>query len=187
MNKLQLLYESSYNKLLSLGSQRGNSEEDTKDAINQTFLDFAEKKIDFEIIENPEGYILISFRRKLIDCYRIKKRDSEISAKASNGRVIDMNTLEKLETLETDNELSNQLYLAYKNLPERCQKIIYLKYLSGLSNENISKITGLSKRSVYNNLSVGIKLLRQSLKPKKYFKHNLNILFLLAFAWIFFS
>ena len=187
MKKLQLLYESSYNKLLRLGSLRGNSEEDTKDAINQTFLDFAEKKIDFEIMENPEGYILISFQRKLVDGYRIKKRDSELSANVSKGRVIDMNTLEKLEIQESESEFSNQLYLAYKNLPERCQKIIYLKYLSGLSNENISKITGLSKRSVYNNLSVGIKLLRQNMKPKKYYKHNLNIFLLIAFVCIILS
>ena len=128
MKKLQLLYESNYNKLLRLGSLRGNSEEDTKDAINQTFLDFAEKQIDFEMIDNPEGYIMVSFQRKLVDGYRIKKRISALFLNPARGRQTELSTLEKLETDENHSELSNHLYVAYKTLPERCQKIIYLKY-----------------------------------------------------------
>jgi len=184
MTKLQLLYKSSYKKLLILGSRRGNSEEDTKDAINQTFLDLADKKIDIEKMENPEGYIFTTFQRKLIDGHRIKKRIPVINPDFSHDRDFDPNVLEKLEALENHSELTNQLYLAYKKLPERCQKIIYLKYFSGLTNEDISRITGLSRRSVYNNLSVGINLLRKNIKPQKFYIHGLNIFLLLFFIYI---
>lgn len=167
MNELNQLYQDCYNYLLAIGTNNGNSKEDTRDIINHTFLDFAEKKIDFSNIENPQAYIITSFKRKMIDHYRVIKKLNLLSIENKFHDQDELNYLEKTEADEKNKAVTEQLYKAFKKIPLRCQKVIYLKYFSKLSNKEIAIITGLSERSVYNNLSEGLKHLRKIFKEKE--------------------
>jgi len=164
MKELNLLYQNCYDSLLAIGISYGNNEEDIRDIINHTFLDFAEKKIDFSNIENPHAYIITSFKRKMIDHYRVRKNQNFLSLENKFQDQSELNCLEKMEIDEKNKALTEQLYKAFKNMPLRCQKVIYLKYFSKLSNKEIANITGLSGRSVYNNFSEGLKNLRKNFK-----------------------
>jgi RNA polymerase sigma factor (sigma-70 family) len=167
MNELNQLYQDCYDRLLAIGLSNGNNEEDTRDVINHTFLDFAEKKIDFSNIKNPQAYIITSFKRKMIDHYRVIKRLNLLSVENKFQEQNELSYLEKIEANEKDKALTEQLYKAFKNIPLRCQKVIYLKYFSKLSNKEIANVTGLSERSVYNNLSEGLKYLRRNFANKE--------------------
>lgn len=167
MNELNQLYQDCYDCLLAIGINNGNSKEDTRDIINHTFLDFAEKKIDFSNIVNPQAYIITSFKRKMIDHYRVIKRLNLLSIENKFQEQNELNYLEKTEADEKNKALTEQLYKAFKKIPLRCQKVIYLKYFSKLSNKEIAIITGLSERSVYNNLSEGLKHLRRNFANKE--------------------
>jgi len=165
MNECNQLYQSCYDRMFAIGISNGNDQEDIRDAINHTFLDFEEKKIDFSKIANPEAYIITSFKRKMIDHYRMRKSQNLLSLENKFEGQNEVNYLEKLEADEANKALTEQLYKAFKKIPHRCQKVIYLKYFSKYSNKEIANITGLSERSVYNNLSEGLKNLRKSFKP----------------------
>ncbi len=164
MKECNLLYQSCYDRMLAMGISNGNNKEDIRDIINHTFLDFEEKKIDFSKIENPQAYIITSFKRKMIDHYRVRKNQNFLSLENKFQDQSELNYLEKTEIDEKNKALTEQLYKAFKKIPLRCQKVIYLKYFSKLSNKEIANITGLSERSVYNNLSEGLKNLRKNFK-----------------------
>ena len=164
MKECNLLYQSCYDRMLAMGINNGNNKEDIRDIINHTFLDFEEKKIDFSKIENPQAYIITSFKRKMIDHYRVRKSQNLINLENKFQGQNELNYLEKIEADEMNKALTEQLYKAFKKIPLRCQKVIYLKYFSKLSNKEIANITGLSERSVYNNLSEGLKNLRKNFK-----------------------
>lgn len=164
---LQAIYERNYDGLMKIGRLYRIPEVEIEDIINQTFLDFAEKKIDFSTIFNPDGYVATSYKRKLIDFYR-RKKYSKINS------LVDCSNLEfedglplSLEEKETQAENIEKLYELFKKIPLRCQKVIFLKYYRHLSNEKIASETGLSVQTIYNNLSEGIKRLRSGFKNKR--------------------
>jgi DNA-directed RNA polymerase specialized sigma24 family protein len=65
-----------------------------------------------------------------------------------------------MEEKESALLVTNNLNLIYEKLPGRLKKVIFLKFYEGLTNDQIMTQTGLSLRSVYNNLSEGIKMMR---------------------------
>lgn len=162
-NRLFGFYSSEYECLINTGFYHGLELEKVKDIIQQLFLDFAEKKIDLDAVSNPRSYIITSFKRRLTDYHRACQRKNDKEAfiyremsELAIDRVIEENELSA--------EMVKRLKAAYDTLPERCRKVIFLKYYEGLGNEEIMSRTGLSARSVYNNLSEGIKMLRNKMK-----------------------
>ena len=161
-NRLSCFYKSEFNYLIITGLYQGFALEEVKDIIQKLFLDFAEKKIDLDNISNPHSYIITSFNRRLIDLHRLRVK------RTNRDRVIyrelsELSVDKVIEQNESSHEMASKLKRAYEQLPERCKKVISLKYYEGLNNEEIKIRTGLTIRSVYNNLSTGIKQLRKEL------------------------
>lgn len=158
--RLSCYYSRDYNYLISVGLYQGLELEQVKDMVHQLFLDFAEKKIDLDSLTNARAYIITSLKRRIIDHHRIslKKVDDDYF----NYREFSESAADKLiEENETTAELATRLKEVYEHLPERCKKVIFLKYYEGLNNAEIIERTGLSIRSIYNNLSEGIKQMRK--------------------------
>lgn len=163
LNRLFAHYSSEYEYLITTGFYHGLELDTVKDIINQLFLDFAEKRIDLDAVSNSRAYIITSFKRRLLDhhrAYRLKNEKEGFIYREMSEQAVDR----LIEENELSAEMIAKLREAYARLPERCKKVIFLKYYEGLSNEEISRRTGLSVRSIYNNLSEGIKMLRNGMK-----------------------
>jgi len=71
---------------------------------------------------------------------------------------------EALERIQGNTALIDKIKVAYDKLPARCRKVIFLKYYEGAGTDEIAEQTGLSKRTIYNNLFTGISMLRNELE-----------------------
>ncbi|MEO6705700.1 MAG: sigma-70 family RNA polymerase sigma factor [Ginsengibacter sp.] len=156
-------YQTFQCNFMNIGLKFGYRQDEVHDFINQFFLDLLEKKIDLTTINNPKAYLLTAFRRKLVDNYRQSTKKRLIVIKGDHENYTQPSIQEALEQIESNTELINALRNAYKKLPARCRKVIDLKFYKGLTTEEIALQTGLTKRSVYNNLFEGVKLLRTEL------------------------
>jgi RNA polymerase sigma-70 factor (ECF subfamily) len=167
-----------------MGLRLGYRQEELSDIISQFFLDLLEKNIDPRTINNPQAYLSIAFRRKLVDHHRSSIKNRFVDAGKILEEYSEPSMQDTLEQVQANAELINQIRRAYKTLPNRCQKVIYLKFYKGITTEQIAEQTGLSKRTVYNNLFEGVKLLRSELnqqRPGFQFAAMLSVLpFLLA-------
>lgn len=171
---------------IRIGLKFGYRAEEIQDFINQLFLDLIEKKIDLHTINNPKAYLSTAFKRKLIDHNR----------KTGKKYFLDPGSLEEdffepsvdhLEQIQTNTWLIEEIRKAYRNLPERCRHVIFLKFYKGLTTEQICLETGLTKRTVYNNLFEAVKLLRSqlnSVSPELRFTSLLSLLPLVMFHLI---
>ncbi|WP_460761239.1 RNA polymerase sigma factor [Niabella terrae] len=159
MTVIHSYYTSYRAKLIALACHFGYNKEEAEDIVQQFFLELLQKDIRSDI-QNPEAYLVTAFKRKLIDLYRAGNRNSGYPL-PEMPKIL--STQEILEGLETDKALIEKLADAYKTLPARCRRVIYMKYYHGYSTPQIVKLTGLSQQNVYNNLSKGIQLLRKSL------------------------
>lgn len=157
-------YETFQYTFMNMGSRLGYQQDEIRDIIDQFFLDLLEKKIDPASIQNAQAYLSTAFRRKLIDHYRKHSKIRIVAVKADDESYAEVSVQDTIERIETNTALINAIRRAYKKLPARCRKVIDLKYYQGLTTEEIALQTGLTKRSVYNNLFEGIKLLSEELK-----------------------
>ena len=169
-------YESFQDILTKIGLKFGYCHEEILDFINQFFLDLLEKEINVDNIKNPRAYLSVAFKRKLINHYRASGRNSIKIGESEFQNIAESSILDSMEQTESNAELNYALRKAYDNLPPRCQKVIELKFYKGLSTGEIALETGLSKRSVYNNLFEGIRLLRSELQKHSSGVHALALI-----------
>lgn len=156
-------YEEYRQHLVSLGLKIGYTTDEINDLVSQFFLTLLEKNLDFSTISNPRAYLTVAFKRRLIDHYRAASKSRFFDIASFEEELSQPSVLETIEQLQSNTELIQEIRSAYEKLPLRCKKIIYLKFYEGLNTDQIAEQTGLSKRSVYNNLFEGIKLLRTEL------------------------
>jgi RNA polymerase sigma-70 factor (ECF subfamily) len=176
MTFIQSCYTDFKTKLQAIACYFGYTREEAEDVVQQFFLDLLQKNIAAEDIQNPEAYIVTAFKRRLIDLHRSNKRKEDINK-------IEVfyipSTQGIIEQLETDEAMVNHIAEAYKKLPARFRRVIYMKYYQGYSTEKIIALTGFTQQTVYNNLSKGIQHLRQNLKKEQLFAKLAS--FLLSF------
>ncbi|WP_193311788.1 RNA polymerase sigma factor [Agriterribacter humi] len=165
-----------------MGLKLGYKEDEINDFINQFYLDLLEKNVNSSSIINPRAYLSVAFKRKLIDHYRKNNKSQFINAEDIINEMEIPSIQETLEQVQTNTELIDKVREAYQKLPARCQKVIDLKFYKGLSTEQIAAQTGLSKRTVYNNMFEGVKLLRAELNKVSPSIHLASLLSLLPFV-----
>ena len=161
--QIQNWYESFRIHFMNMGLKLGYEEDEINDFINQFYLDLLEKNVNSKDIVNPRAYLSVAFKRKLIDHYRKNGKSQLINAEDVINEIQIPSIQETMEQVQANTELIAKIREAYKKLPARCQKVMDLKFYKGLSAEQIARQTGLSKRTVYNNMFEGVKLLRTEL------------------------
>lgn len=159
-------------KLQAIACHFGYSVQEAEDIVHQFFLDLLQKSIP-DAIQNPEAWLVTAFKRRLIDLHRSQQRKGNYLEIESFNLP---STQEIIEKLETDAALINHIASAYKKLPARFRRVIYMKYYQGYSTEKIVALTGLTPQTVYNNLSKGIQHLRQHLKKDAVLERLVNFL-----------
>ena len=173
MIKFDNIYKEYKYKLLAIACNLGYAMVEAEDIVHQFYLELMQKNITTEI-KDYEAYITTAFKRKLIDIYRITNRKGSIVYIESLELP---STQEIIERLETDEALINRIAEAYKKLPARYRRVIYMKYYQGYSTEKIVTLTGFSHQTIYNNLSKGIQLLRVYFKNDNVLNRVANFIF----------
>ncbi|MBX2925274.1 MAG: sigma-70 family RNA polymerase sigma factor [Chitinophagaceae bacterium] len=174
------LHRTYYGHLAHIGLRLGWNQEDIKDIINQMFLDLIDQGIQPDAIINPKAYLSTIFRRRLIDAIRKNNKTRQIHDYLMREEEYASGADEALEQEQQNAEIIRKIKAVYDKLPPRCQKVIFYKFYEGLTTEQIAEKTGLSQRSIYNNLFEGIKLLRAGLSAGKHF-NTLSLFPLLLF------
>lgn len=159
-------------KLQAIACHFGYSVQEAEDVVHQFFLDLLQKNIPDDI-QNPEAWLVTAFKRRLIDLHRSQQRKGNYLEIESFNLP---STQEIIEKLETDAALINHIASAYKKLPARFRRVIYMKYYQGYSTEKIVALTGFTHQTVYNNLSKGIQHLRQNLKKDAVLERLVNFM-----------
>jgi RNA polymerase sigma factor (sigma-70 family) len=159
------LYRLCYPELLAFGRGRTQDIERIKDAINQTFAYFWEKRDSLSKVTAARSYIYTSFSRKL----------SGLSA-ANEGLLIPVDLLPEepgdfqaspealLIRRKEESNLQQHIALAISKLSARKRELIRLRYYEGLAHEEICRQTGLSSRTVYNKLHESVQFLKAELQ-----------------------
>lgn len=155
-------YASFHVHLVKIALRWGYGEEESRDLVQQFFLDLMQKNLEYNGVLNPQAYLSRAFSRRLVDDYR-KQKQQQKAAGLINIKTYEPSILESIVEIQANEELIAKIKTAYNALPARCRKVIQLKFYEGLTTEQIAERTGWNSRTVYNNLYEGIKALRAEL------------------------
>ena len=161
-NALSKLYCYSYSDLYKYGYKIYPDNALVKDGIQELFLNIWGNRNSLSQANSVKSYLFSSLRRVLLR--RLQKNRNQ----AVRNRTYEQNSFEQIfnceELLihfETEHYKKQKLMEALRLLTKRQKEAVYLKFYSGLSNNEISKIMDLNKQSVYNHISKAINRMQE--------------------------
>lgn len=162
---LSMLFRKYYKPLLNYGLHLLPRDNLVKDSIQEVFFTIWDKRENLSDVEHVRSYLYCSMRRALFRQLNQQKtrneRDRTYSEEALNTGQI--NIEHHLIIEEIQKEKKKSLEDAFENLNSSQKRAAFLKFYNGLSNEEISEVMGVEKKSVYNYIYRAISALRESM------------------------
>ena len=131
------------------------SEQDAKDAVQDLFIKLWDSRETLDNVHNPMGYSIRLLKNQCIDSLRKKSR---LARADLTDEIASDDTADGPQTAR---EQTERLMRAVRKLPEKQRKVLELKMLHGMSNDQISQETGMS------NLAVRVMISRARAKIKE--------------------
>ncbi len=131
------------------------SEQDARDAVQDLFIKLWNSRDTLDSVHNPMGYGIRLLKNLCID--RIRKESRLARADLSE----EIPAYDTADGPQAAKEQAERLMRAVRKLPERQRAVLEMKLLRGMSNEQISKETGMS------NLAVRVMISRARTKIKE--------------------
>lgn len=131
------------------------SEQDAKDAVQDLYIKLWNSRDTLDSVHNPMGYGIRLLKNICID--RIRKE----SRHPREGLSEDLPAADTADGPQAAKEQTARLQRAIRNLPEGQRTVLEMRLLRGMSNEQISKETGMS------NLAVRVMISRARKKIKE--------------------
>lgn len=133
-------------------------EEETKNVVQDVFLKFWNDRRKIEISTSVRSYLFVSVKNRSLDYLRKKKKQGtkiELEGTDFSEEAIDTYVLSELETLFKE---------SLNKLPTRCREVFELSRFEGLKNRDIAKQLDISEKTVENQMTKALKILKVELK-----------------------
>ncbi len=153
----EVVFKEYFNPLSNYVNQQIHNWEDSKEIVQETFLVLWKRRDKLEVSASLKSYLYTSVRNTLIDFIRRKKKNDE---------VIDVvKYRQNGHDQELDAFIVRQAILnACEKLKPKNKEIFLLTKMEGLTYEEVSKHLGISKRSVEDNVTRALNILKAELK-----------------------
>lgn len=152
------LFDRHYKVLLGTSVNLLREEAAGKDVVQEVFFQIWKKRKELTIHSSVAAYLKRSVINRSINYLKAQQRFTEEEA-AGEQEASETSTLEGL-ALE---ELESALQAALDTLPERCRLVFVMKRLEGLSVKEIAATLEISPKTVENQLTKAIKVLKDAL------------------------
>lgn len=159
------LFEHFYVPLVDYAWRLLHDKEIAKEIVQEIFCQLWEKHSELEITISLQAYLYKTTYTKSLNTIRHQK----IIQKYMDHALLDLYFQEILQTPEAESQLFNQdtgryIAQALEQLPPRCREIFTLSKMQHLSNEQIACRLNISLKTVANQLSLSLSLLRKELE-----------------------
>ncbi len=137
------------------------SQDDAEDAVQDLYIRLWNSRSTLDTVKNPKAYCLTLMKNICID--RIRRA----SGKPERGELHDnISSCAATDECTIGKETAKRIAKAVRALPESQRKIFQMKTFDGLSNDEISRKTGMSNLTVRVLLSYARKTLKKALEQE---------------------
>jgi len=169
---MELIFHRYYKYLVVTAYNYLNDNDRAKDLVQDVFFKFWEKRGSLSIDTSLKAFLRRSVVNRSIDELRKKKIKWEEEVSDTNAPIATNNIDRQLET----SELEKVIHHAIDTLPEKCKLVFSLSRFEDMSHAEISEALGISKKTIENQMTKALKVLRAAVDA---YKGVIGMLFLL--------
>ena len=137
-----------------------HSEADAEDTVQETVIDLWQRRNELEHVRDLRAYAMQSLKNRCISFLR-KSRDIATDKIELLDAVDDEAIREEVALTE---ERSARLDGMITQLPERQREAVTMKYIEGVSHEEMQRRLGMTSTNVYATLSRAMNTLKSMIK-----------------------
>ena len=156
---IDLLYQRHYLLMLNYGLKLCANQELVKDSIQDIFvkLHFS-KKLSTPI--SPRSYLLKALRNSIYDKLNEQLKSIPLDQDIFNFSDESAGPIELFDKDDTDVAILNSLFAAYSKLTSAQKHMVYLRFIKGLSYNEIAEIMNINRQSAMNSIQKSLNKLR---------------------------
>ncbi len=155
----KFIFEYYYVRLLRFGLGMCFDKALVKDCIQEVFLHIWNRRERIPQINNHSAYLMQVLKRKISKA--IKQQRRQYGQAETDQSILSYESL-LIEQQEAAAQ-KKQLKKAFEQLSPRQREIIELRFLKGLSYEEIATQSDVRKRTIYNQVHAALKVLKKSM------------------------
>ena len=167
---LETIYEDNYASLFHYGQKFTQDNDLIKDLIHELFIELIDSGLRLSRTDNIRYYLLKSLRNKLLRQLSEKLKFTNKLAESSDFNLVDSIESQLIKD-EVEEQLRNQITNAIKKLSVKQQEIIYLRFYSAISYQEIATLFDVNIQTVRNLMSRAINSLKEDLQNNNLSKH----------------
>jgi len=154
------LFDRFYQQLLGTSINMLKDKDLAKDVVQEVFLQIWKRRSTLNINSSVGGYLKRSVINRSLNKIRAKKSfiDTDHLAEKVSEEPSAVDYLE-------EEDLQKAMKTALDTLPDRCRTIFVMKRLEGMSQKEIAGELGISPKTVENQITKALKVLKESVKP----------------------
>ena len=134
-------------------------QQESKDLVQNVFIKFWNDREKTDIRFSIRSYLFVSVKNKCLDLLRKKTKNLKIQEITNEHDTYD----ESFDTYVLS-ELEALFNKSLEKLPERCREVFELSRFHGLKNREIAAKLDLSEKTVENQVTKALHILKEELK-----------------------
>jgi RNA polymerase sigma-70 factor (ECF subfamily) len=136
------------------------SEADAEDTVQETVIDLWQRRNELEHVRDLRAYAMQSLKNRCISFLR--KRHDIATDRIELFDAVDDDAIR--EEVALTEERAARLDTMMAQLPERQREAVTMRYIEGVSHEEMQRRLGMTSTNVYTTLSRAISTLKSMIK-----------------------
>jgi RNA polymerase sigma-70 factor (ECF subfamily) len=153
---LEKLFKTYFTALMAFSRKILGDEDDAREVVHQVFINLWEKRNEIDLSTSLKSYLFTAVNNRSLNVIRDRKK---FSAEEVPEQVEEYDVSAVIESMELEEKIRG----AIGTLPERCRIIFELNRFDGLSYAEIAKKLDISVKTVENQMTKALKILRERL------------------------
>ncbi len=155
------IFKTHFNSLCLFSRKYIHDTDVCKEIVHNVFVNIWEKRSTIDLGKNVKSYLFAAVYSRCMNYIRDQKKfDGNASEHIEVLNKVDDHDIEE-KMAET--ELENRINGAIQTLPEKCREVFQLNRIEGLKYREIAEKLGISIKTVENQVSKALKVLRENL------------------------
>lgn len=150
------LFKKFFPPLMAFSRRILSDEDDAREVVHQVFINLWEKRYDIDLSKSLKSYLFTSVNNRSLNVIRDRKKFSSEEIPEEVGQ---WDVSAQIEALE----LEDRIRAVIDDLPERCREIFQMNRFEGSTYSEIAKQLNISVKTVENQMSKALRILREQL------------------------
>ena len=148
------LFREYFPSLMAFSRRILGNEDDAREVVHQVFINLWEKRSEIDLTTSLKSYLFTSVNNRSLNVIRDRKK---FSSEEVPERAGEWDVSAEIESMELEEKIRG----AIDALPEKCREIFELNRFDGLTYNEIAKQLDISVKTVENQISKALKILRE--------------------------